>query len=69
MKAAKLMLEDYDEYCRARMFTMIHAKPSGRQEKVLEGNSLSLEMTRLALKKAKSEKSRQKDKKKSLRRL
>ena len=36
-EAAKLMLEDYDEYFRrARMFTMIHAKPSGRQEKVLE---------------------------------
>lgn len=70
-EAAKLMLEDYDEYFRrARMFTMIHAKPSGRQEKVLEGNSLSLlGDDALALKKAKSEKSRQKDKKKSLRRL
>lgn len=70
-EAAKLMLEDYDEYFRrARMFTMIHAKPSGRQEKVLEGSSLSLlGDDALALKKAKSEKSRQKDKKKSLRRL
>ena len=70
-EAAKLMLEDYDEYFRrARMFTMIHAKSSGRQEKVLEGNSLSLlGDDALALKKAKSEKSRQKDKKKSLRRL
>lgn len=69
-EAAKLMLEDYDEYFRrAKMFTGIHAKPYGS---LLPGEAASAEGTgsaaeNPATKKAKSEKKM--DKKKSLRRL
>ena len=69
-EAAKLMLEDYDEYFRrAKMFTGIHAKPCGS---LLPGEAASAEGTgsaaeNPATKKAKSEKKM--DKKKSLRRL
>jgi len=69
-EAAKLMLEDYDEYFRrAKMFTGIHAKPC---RSLLPGEAASAEGTgsaaeNPATKKAKSEK--KVDKKKSLRRL
>ena len=69
-EAAKLMLEDYDEYFRrAKMFTGIHAKPC---RSLLPGEAASAEGTgsaaeNPATKKAKSEKKM--DKKKSLRRL
>ena len=69
-EAAKLMLEDYDEYFRrAKMFTGIHAKPcrglSASEVGGAEGSSSTAENP--AMKKAKNEKKM--DKKKSLRRL
>ena len=69
-EAAKLMLEDYDEYFRrARMFAGIHAKPCRSllpsEGGSAEGSSSAAENP--ATKKAKSEKKM--DKKKSLRRL
>lgn len=69
-EAAKLMLEDYDEYFRrAKMFTGIHAKPCRSllpsEGGSAEGSSSAAENP--ATKKAKSEKKM--DKKKSLRRL
>lgn len=69
-EAAKLMLEDYDEYFRrARMFAGIHAKPCRSllpsEGGSTEGSSSAAENP--ATKKAKSEKKM--DKKKSLRRL
>jgi ubiquitin-conjugating enzyme E2 S len=69
--AAKLMLEDYDEYFRrARMFTEIHAKASGSQGHMLgESSASSLGFDVPTLKQAKSGKIKDKDKKRSLRRL
>ena len=69
-EAAKLMLEDYDEYFRrAKMFTGIHAKPCRSllpsEGGSAEGSTSAAENP--ATKKAKSEKKM--DKKKSLRRL
>lgn len=68
-EAAKLMLEEYDEYFRrAKMFTSIHAKVSGVQGQGLEKDpSASADVDNPTTKKAKSEKKL--DKKKSLRRL
>mmetsp|Transcript_21484 Transcript_21484/g.53317 ORF Transcript_21484/g.53317 Transcript_21484/m.53317 type:complete len:206 (+) Transcript_21484:188-805(+) len=68
-EAAKLMLEDYDEYFRrAKMFTGIHAKVPGARVQNPEGDlSSAADMDNPALKKAKSEKKT--EKKKSLRRL
>ena len=69
-EAAKLMLEDYDEYFRrAKMFTGIHAKPC-RSLLPSEGGNAERPTSAAenpATKKAKSEKKM--DKKKSLRRL
>jgi ubiquitin-conjugating enzyme E2 S len=68
-EAAKLMLEDYDEYFRrARMFTSIHAKAMGAKVQKHEGEATSsIDEENSSMKKAKSEKKT--DKKKSLRRL
>ena len=68
-EAAKLMLEEYDEYFRrAKMFTGIHAKVLGARVQNQEGESASsADADNSSMKKAKSEKKT--DKKKSLRRL
>lgn len=68
-EAAKLMLEDYDEYFRrAKMFAGIHAKALGARVQNQEGGSTgSTDADSSSIKKAKSEKKT--DKKKSLRRL
>lgn len=68
-EAAKLMLEEYDEYfSRAKMFTGIHAKVLGARVQNQEGDSTSsADADNPTTKKAKSEKKT--DKKKSLRRL
>ena len=68
-EAAKLMLEDYEEYFRrAKMFTGIHAKPCRSvltSDNGAEGSNSAAENP--ATKNTKSEKKM--DKKKSLRRL
>lgn len=68
-EAAKLMLEEYDEYFRrAKMFTSIHAKVLSAPVQNQECESTSSGVTdNPSMKKAKSEKKT--DKKKSLRRL
>lgn len=68
-EAAKLMLEEYDEYFRrAKMFTGIHAKASSAPAQKQECESTSSGITdNPSMSKAKSEKKT--DKKKSLRRL
>lgn len=69
-EAAKLMLEEYDEYFRrAKMFTGIHAQVLGARVQNQESDSASnsADADNPSMKKAKSEKKT--DKKKSLRRL
>jgi len=68
-EAAKLMLEEYDEYFRrAKMFTSIHAQGRGAQGPKQQGDSTgSAEVDNASIKQVKSEKKL--DKKKSLRRL
>jgi len=68
-EAARLMLEDYEEYFRrAKMFTGIHAKVLGARVQYPQGDSdPASDPEKPTLQKAKSEKKT--DKKKSLRRL